>query len=73
MAIHNYTCAHCGETFEYFSLGSSDPARCPQCDSDQVERQMVSRMSLAGMRRHGSLVDMSSGSCPCGCNGRHAH
>lgn len=38
MPIHEYTCASCGSEFEILILANSPPARCPSCDSHDLER-----------------------------------
>jgi putative FmdB family regulatory protein len=39
MPIYEYECQNCGQRFElYLSLQNNDPAKCPNCDSEEVER-----------------------------------
>ncbi len=38
MPIFEYRCRACGEEFEALILRSSEPPRCPGCDSDDLEK-----------------------------------
>ncbi len=70
MPVFDYLCEGCGESFEFMTLSRDEAVVCASCGSDRVARQVVSRMSMRG--RHGTVVDMSSGACPCGGHG-HRH
>ncbi len=68
MPVFDYLCEGCGEPFEFLTLTAGEAVECPSCGSRRAARQVVTRMSTRG--RHGTVVDMSSGACPCG---GHAH
>ena len=76
LGIFNFLCADCGNTFEVIVVRSDGGSnQCPRCKSSSVGRQPVLQMSVrTSKNRRGSLIDMSSNSCPCGCaSGKHAH
>jgi len=39
MPIYEYVCAACGHAFEALLYGS-ERARCPECESDELEKQL---------------------------------
>jgi len=48
MPIYEYRCDDCDTCFERLVFSSSDePVRCPECNSEKVQRQM-SCISAAG-------------------------
>ncbi|MBZ0134139.1 MAG: zinc ribbon domain-containing protein [Rhodocyclaceae bacterium] len=76
LGIFDFLCADCGNSFEAMVVRSdSGSVHCPRCMSSSVGRLPVLQMSVRTSKtRHGSLIDMSSNSCPCGCaSGKHAH
>ena len=75
MPVHDYLCEACGASFEFLTLSSAESVACDSCGSDRVSRQVVSRISVRGRnQRHGSVVDLSSGACPCaGHRNGHRH
>jgi putative FmdB family regulatory protein len=46
MPIYEYRCKGCGQVFEYLVLSSSADAKCPACDSVQLER-LVSACAIS--------------------------
>ncbi len=38
MPIYDFRCTTCGQVVELLVRASSDPARCPSCDSDSLVR-----------------------------------
>jgi putative FmdB family regulatory protein len=46
MPIYEYQCQGCGQVFEYLVLSSSAAAKCPACDSPQLE-QLVSPCAIS--------------------------
>ncbi|MCK4548606.1 MAG: zinc ribbon domain-containing protein [Candidatus Krumholzibacteria bacterium] len=40
MPIYEYKCTACGNRFEELVLNSSQKVPCPDCDSDDVEREL---------------------------------
>lgn len=50
MPLYEYQCKDCAHCFEYLALKSSDPPpKCPECQSDKVEKLM----SAGCVRAHG--------------------
>ncbi len=45
MPIYEYRCQACGHQFEYLLRASSQAARCPACDSGDLE-QLVSGVAV---------------------------
>jgi putative FmdB family regulatory protein len=46
MPIYEYQCKGCGHVFEYLVLASSAAAKCPACDSLQLDR-LVSACAIS--------------------------
>jgi len=73
MPVHDYLCEACGDPFEFLTLSRDEAVACSACGSDQVTRQVVSRIAVRGAnQRRGNVVDLSSGACPCSGHG-HRH
>lgn len=67
MPVYDYLCKACGEDFEFMTLTHDEAVACEACGSGRVARQVVSRVSMRGCNnmRRGSVMDLSSGACPC--------
>ncbi len=71
MRVFDFRCDGCGAAFEAFLRSIDESQQCPECGSSSLSRQPTLQLSIrAGSARRGRLIDMSSGSCPCGCAGR---
>jgi putative FmdB family regulatory protein len=46
MPIYEYQCQRCGHVFEHLVLSSSVAAKCPACDSPQLDR-LVSACAIS--------------------------
>ena len=57
MPIYEYVCNHCGERFEklVLKLASENPAACPYCGSEEVERAVRRLRASAPAHRHRRL------------------
>lgn len=65
MPLYEYLCDNCHTKFEIRRpMKESDaPTACPECQSDQVERQIS---LVATLTRDGAGAAMASGGCGCG-------
>lgn len=71
MRVLDFHCDDCGASFEAFLRSIDESQQCPECGSSSLSRQPTLQLSIrTGSTRRGRLIDMSSGSCPCGCAGR---
>lgn len=55
MPIYEYKCLKCNKSFEKLVLNSNQTILCPECNSDDVKRQM----SRFGYKVSGSSGDFS--------------
>jgi len=68
MPIYEYKCRKCGDKFEKLvrSSASEQQIKCPNCDSDQVERQISVCGFLGGSGDFSSVSSSSSSCAPSG-------
>ncbi len=65
MPLYEYRCQECGHKFELRrNMSASDePANCPECSSDQSERQVSLFISMV---KDSPSTTSSGGGCGCG-------
>lgn len=59
MPLFEYQCADCGKKFEELVLNSSQAVACPECNSENVSKQMSTFAASGGSS--GSMLPSSSG------------
>jgi putative FmdB family regulatory protein len=60
MPIYEYMCMKCNKEFEYLVIGNDISVTCPECDGNNVRRQM----SACSFKSDGNYSS-SSGSSGC--------
>lgn len=55
MPIYDYVCSDCGEAFELLIRRSDDTEACPECGSEEVEKQF-SPTTVHGDTSHGKAM-----------------
>jgi putative FmdB family regulatory protein len=69
MPIYEYRCRECDSSFEELVLSTCDVVACPQCESNEVDKQL-SIFSSPGDRVGKARVGGGCGCTPstCGCH-----
>jgi putative FmdB family regulatory protein len=60
MPIYEYTCMKCNKEFECIVIGSDRSVSCPECNSENVKRQMSACSFKSGGEYHHFLDDKDS-------------
>lgn len=69
MLMYGFSCQSCRHEFNALVDTREERPECPMCRSSKTKLDPVCRPVIRpSNRRRGSVVDMSSGSCPCGCS-----
>jgi putative FmdB family regulatory protein len=65
MKLYDFLCNQCGKEFEDLVKDLSE-ARCPACQSDDVDRQL-STFAVGGTSRSEPMPPCGNGCCGGGC------
>jgi len=63
MPIFEYICRNCDHNFEYIAPRYDSPADCPNCKSDDVEKQLSVFAVSGGSSSPSSFDDPGCGRC----------
>ena len=73
MIIYTYACQSCRHIFDALVDSGREQPTCPMCRSKKTLLNPICRPSIRpANKKRGRVFDMSSGSCPCGCNSKRA-